>query len=112
MNDKELNQEIQKLIDSGALEMCGIDDKTGEFIFRFTDKMKDVNQELYNAHQKEIYDDIMYFWEKGFVEIEDFFSPNPVIGLSKKCMDSDAILTLPKDKQEHLRSIINAVYKN
>lgn len=112
MNDKEINKEIQKLIDSGALEMHGIDEKTGEFVFRFTDKIKEVNEELYKAHQQDLYNDVMYFWEKGFLEIEDFFTDNPVVGLSKKCMDSAAILTLPDDKQKQLRSIIDTVYKN
>lgn len=112
MNDKQINEEIQKLIDAGALDVHSIDEKTGEFVFRFTDKMKEVNEDLYKAHQQDIYNDVMYFWEKGFLEIEDFFTDNPVILLSNKCLDSAAIMTLPKDRQDQLRSIIEAVYKN
>lgn len=108
-NKDDLDKEIQRLIDGGALELSGIDEKTGEFLFRFTDKMKDFHKDLYVAHKNEVHKDVMYFWERGFIELDDFFTDNPVISMSTKCFDEEALLTLPEDRRAQLLDIIKAI---
>jgi hypothetical protein len=95
------NDEImQELLEAGALELEGIDPETGEFLYRITEKMKDVNRALYDEHMNIIYADTMYFWERGFLNVDDFTSINPIISLTSKAFDSKAISKLPLEKAE------------
>lgn len=95
------NDEIMKeLIDSGAIELKGIDSETGEFLFGITEKMKKVNRALYDEHINNIYIDTMYFWERGLIEVDDFTSTNPQISLTSKAFDIDCLSKLPPDKAE------------
>lgn len=109
MKNKKVNEEIDKLILSGALEVCGIDADTGEFMFKFTDKLEQHNKELYDVHMQQVYDEIMYFWEKGFINIDDFFSKNPIIELTDKCFDKSAVAELPKAMRFRLQTMIDAL---
>jgi hypothetical protein len=54
----------------------------------------------------------MYFWERGFLEIDDITSKNPIIALSSKCFDLKAISDLPYDRIPILMSIIKAMDPN
>jgi hypothetical protein len=95
------NDEImQELLEAGALELEGIDPETGEFLYRITEKMKDVNKALYDEHMNIIYADTMYFWERGFLNVDDFTSINPIISLTSKAFDAKAISELPLEKAE------------
>lgn len=95
------NDEImQELLEAGALELEGIDPETGEFLYRITEKMKDVNKALYDEHMNIIYADTMYFWERGFLNIDDFTSINPIISLTSKAFDANSISELPLEKAE------------
>jgi hypothetical protein len=95
------NDEIMKeLIDSGAIELKGIDSETGEFLFGITEKMKQVNRALYDEHINGIYADTMYFWERGFVDVDDFTSTNPKISLTSKAFDAEALSKLPLEKAD------------
>lgn len=95
------NEEIiEELISNGALEIEGIDSKTGEFLYRITDKMEKVNKLLYDEHINSIYAETMYFWEKGLLEFSDFSDPNPRVSLTKKAFDPKAIASLSSEKIE------------
>ncbi len=107
------NDNIDRMVDdlilAGAIEVDGIDPITGEFLYKVTDKMELVNKDLYEAHIGVIYADTMYFWERGFLEIDDITSKNPIIALSPKCFDLKAISDLPYDRIPVLMSIIKAL---
>lgn len=96
---------IEDLILSGAVEVSGIDPETGEFLYNFTDKMKEVLPDLYNLHMNEVHNEIMYFWEKGFVELDDMMAKNPKVKLTDKAFDPEAIAELPKEKMMSLYEI-------
>lgn len=89
---------ISDLILKGALEVDGIDSKTGEFLYRITNKMEQVNKALYDEHVNTVYADTMYFWEKGLIEFSDFSDTNPTISLTRKALDPKAIASLPIEK--------------
>jgi hypothetical protein len=95
---KSNDEIITELITKGAIEIDAIDQETGEFLYKITDKMKDVNKALYDEHINSIYASTMYFWEKGLVEFSDFSAINPTISLTVKAFDSEAILSLPPEK--------------
>jgi hypothetical protein len=107
--EEDIDQLILDLIQKGGLEVDGIDSETGEFLYKVTDKMKDVNQELYDAHLNAVHSDTMYFWEKGFIDIEDITSKNPIIFLTTKAFDESAVKELPKDMAAQLEQIIKVL---
>ena len=107
--EEDIDQLILDLIQSGGLEVDGIDSETGEFLYKITDKMKDVNQEIYDAHLNAVHSDTMYFWEKGFIDIHDITSKNPIITLTDKAFDKVAVDALPSDMAAQLEQIIKVL---
>jgi len=84
---------IDKLILNGAMEMAGIDSKTGEILYQFTPKLKEVMPELYNEHLNFVNAELMRLWEKGFVNM-DLMSDSPIVTLSEKAFNEEEISTL------------------
>ncbi len=103
MNEEDLI--IEKLILEGALEFGGVDVNTGEILYTFTSKLKKIMPELYNEHLNFVNSEIMYFWEFGFVSIDDLADENPKVTLTLKAYDQDKIKELPADKQRSLEEI-------
>ena len=64
---------MEKLILSGALEFAGIDSKTGEVLYSFTNKIKDVMPDLYHQHINHVNKEILKLWEHGFVKLSVCF---------------------------------------
>lgn len=96
---------IEDLILSGAIEVSAVDAETGELLYTFTDKMKELLPELYKMHINHIHNEIMYFWEKGLVYIDDVTSNNPVVSLTEKAFDEDALNNLSSSKRESLEEL-------
>lgn len=89
---------IDYLILNKALEVAGVDSKTGELLYAFTPKIKDIMPELYHEHLNHVNSEIMGMWEKGFVNV-DFFAEEPVVTLTEKAFNQEEILKLSKDHQ-------------
>lgn len=96
---------IEELILSGVVEVAGIDSTTGEFLYNFTHKLREVMPEMYNERLEFIQTEVMFFLELGFLDIEESEDNNPVIFLNEKSFNEYEISQLPKDKQESLREI-------
>ena len=94
-NDDEI---MNKLILDGALEVSAMDQETGELLYSFTPKIKDVMPELYKEHMQTVNKDIMSLWEKGFVNM-DFFVEDPTITLTDKAFDINLVKNLSKQEQ-------------
>jgi hypothetical protein len=109
---KDNDEIVQEMIEAGALELEGIDSESGEFLYKITDKMKDINKALYDEHLNMIYSDTMYFWERGFLDISDFSSVNPMISLTSKAFDPKAISELSLEKAELFIRIKDALKEN
>lgn len=105
------NSEVfEYLILSGALQMAGIDSDTGEILYAFTPKVKEIMPELYNEHLNSINKEIMNLWESGFVNV-DFFSNDPLVTLTEKAFDINEVLKLSKSDKwslEELKRLILA----
>lgn len=95
---------IDYLILHGAVEVAGIDDNTGEFLYVFSPKIKEIMPELYKEHLNHVNKEIMNMWEKGFVDI-DFLSDEPSVILTEKAFDVEEISQLSKDHQWSLQEI-------
>jgi hypothetical protein len=100
---------IEKLILDGGLETVGVDEETGELLYSFTPKIKNLMPDLYNEHITDVNSCVMELWEKGFLEI-DFFASEPIITLSKKAFDQVAVGGLSKKNRWNLFEIIRLLH--
>jgi hypothetical protein len=87
---------MEELILAGALQVAGIDSETGELLYQFTEKIKDISPDLYEEHNRHVNNELMKLWEKGFVDI-DMTSDNPIVALNDKAFDPEALSTLSKE---------------
>jgi len=99
----ENNNIFENLVNSGAIELVGIND-TGEALYTFSPKLKDIMPELYNMHMNFVNSKIMTLWEKGFVEM-DLFIDNPRVTLSKNAFDQEKISYLNEEDKWSLEEI-------
>jgi len=81
---------IDYLILNKGLEVAGVDSNTGELLYSFTPKIKELMPDLYNAHINPVNKEIMVLWEKGFVDV-DLMSDNPIVTLTAKAFDNKEI---------------------
>ena len=108
MDDKEEGI-IEKLILEGGMETVGVDEETGELLYSFTPKIKNLMPDLYDEHITDVNACVMNLWEKGFLEI-DFFAEEPIITLSKKAFDRIAVEGLSKKDRWNLFEIMRLLH--
>jgi hypothetical protein len=99
---------IEELILSGALEVSGIDIDSGEMLYNFTDKLKDINPDLFKDMSDYISTETMALWAEGFLDI-DVTEKNPMVKLTPKAFDDAEVGKLPKEKQYTLKEIIRII---
>jgi len=90
---------IEELILNGIVEVAGIDPNTGEFLYNFTPMLQELMPDMWNEKLDTINKEIMFFWQLGFLQIDNMGSRNPLISLTEKAVDQEAILQLPEEKQ-------------
>jgi hypothetical protein len=77
------------LVEQGAIEYAGLNEE-GEAIYNFTDKLKDINPDLFDIHQTQLNREVMFLWEQGFITV-DLLQDNPDVGLTEKSFDERCI---------------------
>jgi hypothetical protein len=100
-----LEPSIEELLLSGVIEVSSIDKDTGEFLYSFTSKLTELMPDLWNDKMQEINKELMFFWENGFIDVQDNDTDNPLISLTELALDLEAIAQLPEDKQEILAKL-------
>lgn len=98
------NEIIDDLILSGALQVAGVDSETGEFLYQFTQKLKDVSPALYDEHVNHVNGELMRLWEKGFLNIS-IHEDNPIVTLTVKALDENELSKLPKEDRWGIEEI-------
>jgi len=83
---------FMNLIENGAIEYAGLNEE-GEPIYNFTDKLKDINPDLFNIHQTQLNREVMFLWEQGFITV-DLLQDNPDVGLTEKSFDEESLNSL------------------
>jgi hypothetical protein len=96
---------INKLILNGGLEVSAMDQDTGEILYSFTPKIKELMPYLYQEHIQTVNQEVMNLWEKGFLNI-DLFESDPIITITEKALNKKYIDTLSKQEQWSLLEII------
>lgn len=99
--DKDI---MDKLILSGALQVAGLDSETGEFLYQFTPKLKEVSPQLYDEHVNHVNGELMRLWEKGFLNI-NFMEENPKVTLADKAFIQEELGKLPKEDRWGIEEI-------
>jgi len=102
--NKDTSETIEKLILAGAIEVAGVEEGTGELLYVFTPKMKEVSPALYHDHLNFVNSEIMELWEKGFVNV-DLLSEDPIVTLTDKAFIPDALDSLTKQQRWSLDEI-------
>jgi len=101
--DNEENKIIDMLILSGALEAAGVSD-SGEMLYNFTSKLKEVMPELYSEHMSFVNSEMMALWEKGFINI-DFLSDDPRVKLTEMAFNTEEMTRLTDSQRWSLEEI-------
>jgi hypothetical protein len=100
-----LEPTIEELILSGVVEVSSVDPDSGEFLYSFTDKLHEVMPELLNRKLDFVKQEVDFFLETGFLEVDNPKSRNPIIFLTDKAFDEEEVSTLSKNKQKSLKEI-------
>jgi hypothetical protein len=106
----EPNDLIDYLILNGALEVSGVDQNTGDFLYSFTEKLEEVSPEIFESMVESFHQEVMYLWEKGFLNIDmTTEEQSPMVSLTPKALDAVSVLELSDFEQQTLTSIIRAM---
>ena len=100
---KQDKYDIEKLILAGGLQIAGVDEN-GNPLYQFTEKMKQINEELYKDHLNFVNSEIMKLWESGFVDM-NLFDDEPRVTLTPKAFVPDALAKLTKQQRWSLEEI-------
>lgn len=103
-----MGDKIEDLILNGALEVAGMDIDTGDMLYNFTDKLKEVSPDLYEEMSNYISTETMSLWVDGFLDI-DVTEQNPMVFLTEKAFDESEVGKLSKEKQYTLKEIIRII---
>lgn len=96
---------IEDLILAGAIEVASFDAENEELLYKFTEEANKIFPELYEMHMAIVHQEVMYFWENGFLDIDGMDDPNPRISLTTKAFIEEEIDKLSIDKQKSLEDI-------
>ena len=108
--DSEEDKIINGLILDGALEVSATDEETGELLYSFTPKIKEVMPDLYKEHVNAVNSEVMKLWEKGFLNL-DLFVKDPIITITAKALNKEEIKGLSKQERWSLFEIIRLLQR-
>jgi uncharacterized protein YjgD (DUF1641 family) len=110
MKDYTDGEMINKLILDGGLEVAAMDNDSGELLYSFTPKIKEIMPELYQEHMRDVNSHVMNLWEKGFINL-DLFNSDPVITLTLKALNKEEVKTLSKQERWSLFEIVRLLQR-
>lgn len=99
---------LEKMILEGAVEFAGIDSETGEMLYSFSDKMKDLYPAMFNDAQNFFNQLIYNLWEQGFVSM-DITEENPMVRITEKALNEEAVAGLKPELSNALRYLMSVM---
>jgi hypothetical protein len=108
--ESEEEKIINSLILDGGLEVAAMDEDTGELLYSFTSKIKDLMPDLYQEHIQTVNSEVMNLWEKGFINL-DLFEKDPIITITPKALNKEEIERLSKQERWSLFEIIRLLQR-
>lgn len=107
-DDESISKIIDHLILEGGIEVAGVDPESGEILYAFTPKVKEIMPELYDDHLNFVNAELMALWEKGFVDI-NFLMDDPLISLTEKSYIPEEVKKLSKQEKWSLQELKRAI---
>jgi len=107
-DDDAITQIVDMLILEGGMEAAGVNSETGELLYRFTPKIKELMPDLYAEHLNMVNAELMSLWEKGFIDI-DFFQEDPTVSLNMKAADISEVSKLSPEERWSLAEIVRSI---
>lgn len=107
-DDEHISEIIDHLILAGGIEVAGVDPESGEMLYSFTPKVKEIMPELYDDHLNFVNAELMVLWEKGYVDI-DFLKDDPLISLNEKSYNPAEVRKLSKQERWSLQELKRVV---
>jgi hypothetical protein len=108
--ESEEEKIINELILDGGLEVAAMDEDTGELLYSFTPKIKELMPDLYEEHIENVNSEVMNLWEKGFINL-DLFEKDPIITITPKALNKEEIQGLSKQERWSLFEIIRLLQR-
>ena len=102
--ESEEEKIINELILDGGLEVAAMDEDTGELLYSFTPKIKELMPDLYQEHIENVNSEVMNLWEKGFINL-DLFEKDPIITITPKALNKEEVEGLSKQERWSLFEI-------
>jgi hypothetical protein len=103
------DDQIENMILDGSLEVSGIDEQTGEFLYTFTEKLAENYPELYKDTQTYFSKEMMFLWENNFV-VMDVTDSNPLVSLTEKALDKEEVAKLSPEVRIMLKEVVRVLY--
>lgn len=100
-----MDYSIEDLILAGAIEVAGYDEESEDFLYSFTENAAEIAPEMFSKYLNKVHKAVLYFWELGFIDLEDISSKNPLVVLTDLAFDEDAVAELSEEKQLMLENI-------
>jgi len=98
---------IEMMLELGALEILGYDQKSESFTYSITPKMKELIPEFFEEHLKFINEIAFTLWNKGYVEI--YFEENGPLVMLKESIDYPSIMdSLEHEERLFIESMLSA----
>jgi hypothetical protein len=101
---------FESLILSGAIEVSSIDPETGDFLYSFTPKIREIAPAIAKAADKMFYDQMMGLWIKQVISM-DVTSSNPTVKITEKAFDESVIAQLTEPEKETLSFLMQVMRK-
>jgi hypothetical protein len=105
-----IDETIEALILSGAIELVGLDAITSQPLYSFSPKIKEIMPELYKEHLDDVNRGVMRLWENGFLDI-DLLSEDPFVVLTDKAFNDEEIEKISIELQINLLEIKRLLLK-
>ena len=105
-----MNEDLSKLdelILNGGIEVAGLTE-SGSFLYKFTDKLKDLDPELHSHMMSTMYNQIMFLWENGFITM-DVTQENPAVSFTKKAFNPESVNALPQLIKVNLKLLMQSM---
>lgn len=102
------DRDIDSLILDGAIEVSGIDSDTGDFLYSFTEKLKEIDPDLYDNIYEFFYSGVMSLWEKGIVEM-DLTEDDPGVTIYPEKITDEFINSLSTSEKAVVSSILRYI---
>jgi hypothetical protein len=99
---------LESLILQGYVEPAGIDTTTGEMLYAFTELARSDMPDLEKRFEEEFHKNIMFFWQSGVLDM-NIYEENPVIRVNSSALTQDFIDSLPAERKQALKVIIDAL---